>query len=569
MTRKTAGGATEEIEYGPAEESAKALGAFYTDVQVADFLVWWAIRSARDTVMDPSFGGGVFLRSACRRLVNLGGQPAAQVFGAEIDPGVYSLIVDKLSDEFGLGKRNLWHGDFFDIEPLPVRQVDAIVGNPPFVRYQRFTGDARTRALGRAAEQGVRLTELSSSWAPFVVHSIAFLKRGGRLAMVLPMEIGHAAYAVPVLQYLSRSFGKITLLTFRKKLFPNLSEDTLLLLAEDKSASSSRFFIRDLAHSGLLSEIQYRGRLPLPGTRQMNGSSLTEGTERFVHYLIPRKARTLYRELRGLAKTKRLGEIADVGIGYVTGANDFFHLSPSDADKWGIPKRFLKPAVRKGRALLGLAFTRQDWWMASEAGEAGYLLFIQGQADLPESVLRYLKYGEDQGIPQSYKCRTRSPWFSVPHVRQPDAFLTYMSGEMPRLVTNHANAIAPNSLHILRLHPYTTLKSDALAVLWQTSLTQLSAEIEGHALGGGMLKMEPTEAENVIIATGEIGNGDLLDLSKELDALVRRGEVETCHRLADDFVLRRQLGLSKSDCTLLSSTAEMLRNRRYSRSVAK
>ena len=42
-----------------------------------------------------------------------------------------------------------------------------------------------------------------------------------------------------------------------------------------------------------------------------------------------------------------------------------------------------------------------------------------------------------------------------------------------------------------------------------------------------MLKMEPTEAENVIIATGEIGNGDLLDLSKELDALVRRGEVET------------------------------------------
>jgi hypothetical protein len=33
-------------------DSAKALGAFYTDIQVADFLVWWAIRSARDTVMD-------------------------------------------------------------------------------------------------------------------------------------------------------------------------------------------------------------------------------------------------------------------------------------------------------------------------------------------------------------------------------------------------------------------------------------------------------------------------------------------------------------------------------------
>jgi adenine-specific DNA-methyltransferase len=42
-------------------DSAKALGAFYTDSQIADFLVWWAIRSSRDTVMDPSFGGGGFL----------------------------------------------------------------------------------------------------------------------------------------------------------------------------------------------------------------------------------------------------------------------------------------------------------------------------------------------------------------------------------------------------------------------------------------------------------------------------------------------------------------------------
>jgi len=36
-----------------------------------------------------------------------------------------------------------------------------------------------------------------------------------------------------------------------------------------------------------------------------------------------------------------------------------------------------------------------------------------------------------------------------------------------------------------------------LAALWQTLLTRLSAEIEGHALGGGMLKIEPSEAINL------------------------------------------------------------------------
>ena len=57
----------EPIEPRP-QDSHKALGAYYTDSQIADFLVWWAVRDASDTVLDPAFGGGVFLRAACRRL---------------------------------------------------------------------------------------------------------------------------------------------------------------------------------------------------------------------------------------------------------------------------------------------------------------------------------------------------------------------------------------------------------------------------------------------------------------------------------------------------------------------
>lgn len=555
-----------EIENSLRVDSAKSLGAFYTDEQIADFLVWWAIRSPHDSVMDPSFGGGVFLLSACKRVVSLGGHPASQVYGVEIDNNAYGLIHNKLLGMFGLGIRNLWRTDFFDIEALPVRQVNAVVGNPPFIRYQRFAGDVRLKALNRAIEQGVQLSELASSWAPFIVHSTAFLKRGGRLAMVVPMELGHANYALPVLQFLSRSFGKITLLTFRKKLFPNLSENTLLVLAEDRGATSSKFLFRDLAHPKMLSKIQARGQLPLFGTHSMDGLSLTRGSERLVHYLIPSKAYALYRELKGQARTRTLGEIADVGIGYVTGANDFFHLSPTDAKDRKIPEQFLKPAIRKGHALAGLWFTHKDWLNASEVGDAGYLLLIKEQSNIPQSVRRYLTYGETLKVHQSFKCRTRSPWFSVPHVKRPDAFLTYMSGETPKLVANHADVVAPNNLHILRLHPHTTLKSDSLAALWQTSLTRLSVEIEGHALGGGMLKMEPSEAENVVIVTAEAYDNDLICLSEELDALARSGEAEASRQLADSLILEGQFGLSKRDCAILSDAAATLQNRRYSRS---
>jgi adenine-specific DNA methylase len=548
-------------------QNAKALGAFYTSIQVADFLVWWAIRSRRDMVMDPSFGGGVFIRSACNRLRQLGGKPEHQVFGVELDPRVHKLIGDKLTDEFGLTKTNLWQKDFFDFEPLPVNQVDAIVGNPPFIRYQKFTAASRERALSQAADHGVRLTQLSSSWAPFVIHSVSMIKPGGRLAMVLPMELGHATYAQPVIKHLLNSFGKVTILTFRKKLFPGLSEDTLLVLAEERGQPTTIVLHRDLAHAGVLADIQKKRKTAMAGTRKLNSTTLAQGSERLIEYVISKKSRDLYQELKRSRMTKRLGEFVDVGIGYVTGSNNFFHLSPQEVKRLNLPKRFLRRAIRRGRALAGLYFTSSDWRAATDSGDAGYLLAISPQADLPPSVQSYLEVGKKSRVPEGYKCRVRTPWYSVPHVYQPDAFLTYMSGIAPRLVTNAAAVVAPNTLHIIRLHPNTILTSDSIAALWLTSLTRLSVEIEGHALGGGMLKLEPGEAENCRIANPEIRDGSFKDLATEVDCLIRAGNLSEAQNLTDRFVLRDKLGLSQRDCKLLKDAAEGLLRRRYNRNA--
>ena len=517
--------------------------------------------------MDPSFGGGVFIRSACNRIRTLGGKPENQVFGVELDSKVHSLIGDKLGDEFGLTNTNLWERDFFDIEPLPVNQVNVVVGNPPFIRYHRFSAGVRERALSQAAEQGVRLTQLSSSWAPFVIHSIAMVKRGGRLAMVLPMELGHATYALPVLKHLVNSFGKITILSFRKKLFPSLSEDTVLVLAQEKGLLLMGRLQRELAHAGILADIQESEKTAMAGTRRLNAPPLAAGTGRLIEYFIPKKSRELYQELKRSRLTKRLGELVDVGIGYVTGANEFFHLSPQEAKRLDIPKRFLRRAVRRSKALSGLHFTSEDWLTAIDSGNAGYLLSISGVTELPASVQHYLEQGKKKRVSETYKCRVRSPWYSVPHVYEPDAFLTYMSGVTPRLVTNDARVVAPNTLHVVRLHPQTTYTSDAIAALWPTSLTRLSVEIEGHALGGGMLKLEPREAENCLIPSPNIHNGKLKQLANELDTLIRSNKQALAQERSDQEILKGELGLSQRDCHLLKEAADSLLNRRYARST--
>ena len=90
-------------------------------------------------------------------------------------------------------------------------------------------------------------------------------------------------------------------------------------------------------------------------------------------------------------------------------------------------------------------------------------------------------------------------------------------------------------------------------------------EIEGHALGGGMLKLEPTEAENVVIASSQRHNGRLVELAEELNALARNSDEATMQIRADAVVLQDGLGLSQKDCGLLRKAADSLRQRRYSR----
>lgn len=538
-------------------ERPKALGAYYTDAQVADFLVSWAVRSKHDRVLDPSFGGGVFLRAAAKRIRAMRGNPERQVWGVEIDELVHRRIGEKLTDEFRVRPDRLLLSDFFAVTADTLDAVDVVVGNPPFIRFHRFTGEVRSRALSACAAAGIRVSELSSSWAPFLIHSVSMLKPGGRLAMVVPAEIGHAAYARVLLEYLQRSFATVTFLSFRKRLFPDLSEDTLLLLANDRGPRLARFMWRDLPNAGVLRDLLTLD-FCIPGARALDATSIAGGRERLVEHFIPSTARDLYRELRNARSVLRLGELADVGIGYVTGANDYFHVRSSIAAEYGIPRRYLRKAVRRGRALNGLRFTERDWLEV----DPSYLVHLPSDEEVTLGVKRFIDAGIARGVHHAYKCRTRSPWYRVPHVYKPDAFLTYMSGTAPRLVANDAGAVAPNTLHILRLRADGAVTGDTLAALWQTSLTHLSAEIEGHPLGGGMLKLEPTEAESVLVAWPGQPRG-IGGLAEELDVLIRSGRQSEAQRLADAEILVKRVGLSRSDCEHLASSAQLLRQRRH------
>ena len=153
-----------------------------------------------------------------------------------------------------------------------------------------------------------------------------------------------------------------------------------------------------------------------------------------------------------------------------------------------IPARTLSPS------------TIEEW---RRSDEPMLLLRIPKGAALPAPVLEYLDSEEGQQARQTYKCRNRNPWYSVPDVRVPAYFLTYMSGVAPNLVRNSAAATCTNALHAV--HPRNGNDGNRLLDVWDSTFVQLSCELEGHALGGGMLKLEPREAARVVMpSTGAL-----------------------------------------------------------------
>ena len=264
------------------------------------------------------------------------------------------------------------------------------------------------------------------------------------MAFVVPASIGHAPYAAPLLDYLVEHFDNVQITAIRRKLFPELSEDCWLLHADGFGGSTMELYFSVLDHFKPSATPRETTLVPV---NEWRGS----WSRRLRPYLLPANVRDAYRAAASDAGSLRFGDIASIGVGYVSGANDFFHLRPSEAEAWSIPDRLLHPTVRNGRVLPAGDLTAQtvDGWRRCD--EPMMLLRIPKDAELPGGVTRYLDTDRGKQVRGGYKCRMRTPWYSVPDVQVPDFFLTYMSGRAPSLVRNSAAATCTNAVHSVRV----------------------------------------------------------------------------------------------------------------------
>ena len=524
----------------------KTTGAYYTPPVLADFLTRWALREPADTTLDPGCGEAVFLLAAWRRLLDLGASPttaSTQLYGIERDANALATSRERLGSVASGLMPALLAADFFSLPSpnglleAPTPAVNAVIGNPPYIRYHHFAGETRRRALETARIQGVSLSALTSAWAPYLVHACGFLQPSGRLAFVLPAELLQTDYAAPVRAFLLQRFRSVTVVTFECAVFPGAMVDAVLLLA-DAGVPVEQSGLRVLR----LHDLADLGRYATPEAL-LAEPPVKAPADKWTEHLLPSEGVAIYHELLARAPTVALGDIARVDVGFVSGNNKFFLLSEPDVEQWGIEPDLLMPAVARSSDITGAYYRPEDWTAQRDAGSPCYALAIDAAKSAVEveqrGVWKYLQAGMTRSVHTGYKCRSRRPWYAVPQARRvPDAFLTYLSHEAPRLVSNIARVANTNLLHCVEFSRdalrATATTSGHWPASWYSTLTLLSAELCGRSYGGGVLKLETKEAERVRLLTPPLGYHAVLDT---VDMALRHGQLDAARAAADQALL--------------------------------
>lgn len=516
----------------------RRLGAFYTPRSTADFMADWILRRDGERLLEPSFGDGSFLR-ALGLTADRRGFTSIRISGVEIDQSPIRLALQARLIE----PEAVRCQDFLEVAPF---EVDAVIGNPPFVRLRHLSRTQRRVAIESASTSiSGEMDPSGSLWMSFVLHAIRFIREGGRLAFVLPYDATYVRYAQPLWQALGRSFGSIRLLRVHERLFPELLQESVILLADRFGAFCNIIEFQAFETLGHL--LRMRPVIQ----RQVVINELVRGERVFVRALLgDRLQDRLDNQIAGLTAPAK--SFVSFRIGYVAGDKGFFHPSADVVRRYEIPPQSLRTSLSSTRVLRGAGIKTSS----IDRSRLSTLLLPDTQS-LTEGERNYLSFGVEARVADRYKCRVRSPWYLVPGTRIPDIILGVFS-EQPILLINDARYLASNSLLCGYSHGPTM---EDLATRWYTSLTLLQCELEVHALGGGVLVMVPREAGNLRLP--KQARVAIPHLQRVSEAL-RTGRVVDAYRLGDSYLLRNQLGVAHGDLDLIREGIEVLAHWRTS-----
>ncbi|HEV2234784.1 MAG TPA: N-6 DNA methylase [Terriglobia bacterium] len=223
-------------------EERHRYGQHYTRSEIVDLINAFTIRNAAATVLDPACGGGTFLVRAYTLKRSLSGGNLShvdllqQIKGIDLSAYAAHLSTINLATRDLIDERNyplVARNDFFKVKrgeaifhvpmsvhgkgkqmvPLELGEVDAVVGNPPYVRQEELP-KAYKEILSKLIEREFPDCDLSGRsdiHCYFWPHATSFLKEGGYYGFLTSSAWLDTEYGFHLQEWLLRHFEILAL----------------------------------------------------------------------------------------------------------------------------------------------------------------------------------------------------------------------------------------------------------------------------------------------------------------------------------------------------------------------
>ncbi len=518
------------------QESRRKLGQFRTPKTIADLMADWLIEDGAETVLDPGMGACALSAAAYHeKQEKIDEPPLSDIYGIDLNELALVMGATSLTLMDHGEPHSLRTGDFLDLEVDDVDgKVDTVISNPPYSRHHELSEEYKSRVNSQAErELGRDVSALSPMYAYFYYHAAQFLKPGGRMSFITPSEFLETSYGESLKQFLLDEFDINALVLFDRdddSKFDEAMTTSLVSFLEKPNGADENELTRVVRVDGDPSEEELLAAI----------SGDVEGETEWGFVNAVRQAELGAEEKwTGLfdpvdidtSELTPLSELGTVNRGIATGKNDYFCLTQSDVDEWGIDEQYLSKIIRNSRSVPGYDYTDDDWQEQRDASREVWLLYHLTKLDadkisqaMPDDavgnatlsaysgdeseneeeetsgVVEYLQHGMSDEIEahDGYLARNRNPWFVVDRRDPPPIVLTYMSRGGTRFIRNETTARNLSNLHGMYID--VEMDEPQMKALLAYLNSEFASEVvrrSGRTYSSGMDKIEPNEMESV------------------------------------------------------------------------
>ena len=437
-------------------DERRGSGSVYTPIDlVGSMLEWSASNIVPARVVDCGCGSGRFAVAAARMY------PDAKVVAVDVSP-MATLMCKAHAAAAGIDvtvvRKNFTEARISYSDAGPTLWI----GNPPYVRHHDLNPNQKEWYSATLSKLKLKGSTLAGLHAHFTASIAKRFRKGDVGCLVLSAEWMDVRYGSAMREVLTRKVPMRYMRTFDKT--SALFDGTMSSAVVIGFASSS------------------------DGVVNVNGDdvplSAFAGSDKWSNVIDGKDEQPVP---DGFV---RLGDIARVHRGVVTGRNGFWVRKPGE-----VSETLCVPVVSHARELAGNVPACRDVTTLSRL-----VTLPEDLADLPDGLREeaegIVAEGLRQEVEKGYVAKSRRRWWSITPPKPPAILMTYMARHAPVFVVNEDGLGMLNVVH--GIYPNDGLSEKAIERLADYLNSNVQVQ-DGRMYSGGLAKFEPREVERIVV----------------------------------------------------------------------